>query len=71
MKKVRTRTIDWASRYDHAPSWDVPSLTNTGDIGTDYNNIKAIKYPEKEATVLKSPPRTVYVEHDSRPKYIT
>lgn len=41
VKKVRTKTIDWASRYD------VPSLTNTGDIETDYNNIKAIKYPEK------------------------
>tara|TARA_B110000285_G_scaffold174278_1_gene195385 strand:+ start:1042 stop:1284 length:243 start_codon:yes stop_codon:yes gene_type:complete len=65
MKKVRTKTIDWASRYD------VPSLTNTGDIGTDYNNIKAIKYPEKEETVIRSPPRKVLIETDSRPKYIT
>ena len=65
MKKVRTKTIDWASRYD------VPSLTNTGDIGTDYNNIKAIKYPEKEEAAIKSPPRKVLVETDSRPKYIT
>jgi len=38
LKKIRTRTIDYSN-------YSIPSLTNTGDIGTDYNNIKSIRYP--------------------------
>jgi hypothetical protein len=61
MKKIRTRTIDY--------TLDAPSLTNTGDIHTDYNNIKALKYPEK-SDPLKVPPRSVIIKNDTRPKYI-
>ena len=50
LKKVRTRTIDYSD-------WNYPSITNTGDTATDYNNIKALKYPDKET--LKSPPKPI------------
>ena len=75
VKKYRTRTLDW-KRYDipldnnkTITTANVPALTNTGDIATDYNNIKAIKSPDK--ATLKAPPQTVYVEHDPRPRVIT
>lgn len=77
-RKVKNHILHPTNRLDY-PRYvgdlplnaaDLPSITNTGDIPTDYNNIKAIKYPEKTPD-LKAPPATVYVEHDSRPKVIT
>jgi hypothetical protein len=47
LKKVRTRTIDYSD-------WNYPSVTNTGDTKTDYNNIKALKYGKE---TMKSPPK--------------
>lgn len=47
LKKVRTRTLG-GNMLDYSTRYDIPSLTNTGHIATDYNNIKAIKYPEKD-----------------------
>jgi len=82
LKKVRTRTIDY-NDLSLKTGLNNKMLTDTGHVGTDYNNIKAIKYPDKE--VLRSPPKTDYkaktilnpernkiiVEHANAPRFVT